>query len=165
MGLKTPRFGVLLAISGVVAAVDQAVKWLVAERLAELDRIIVLPFFDLVRWHNTGAAFGLLSNAPGWQNGLFLVLGIGLLAFLGVLMRQAAPRDDALWAVGLSLMAGGAIGNLIDRATRGYVLDFLSLHYGGWYFPAFNVADSAITVGVVLALVNVLFLSRSKTAA
>ena len=165
MGLRTPRFGWLLAISGVVAVLDQGVKWLVAARLAELGRISVLPFFDLVRWHNTGAAFGPLSNAPGWQNGLFLVLGLGLLAFLGVLMRRAAPGDDALWAVGLSLMAGGAIGNLIDRAARGYVLDFVSLHYGGWYFPAFNVADSAITAGVVLVLVKVLFLSRPGSGA
>lgn len=165
MGLRTPRFGALLAISGAVAAADQAVKWLVAARLNELDRIAVLPFFDLVRWHNTGAAFGFLSNAPGWQNGLFLALGLGLLAFLGVLMRNASARGDALWAAGLSLMAGGAVGNLIDRAARGHVLDFVSLHYGGWYFPAFNVADSAITAGVVMVLVNVLFLDRPKPEA
>jgi len=160
MGLRAPRFGALLAISAVAAAADQAVKWLVAARLDELGRIAVLPFFDLVRWHNTGAAFGILSNAPGWQNGLFFALGLGLLAFLAVLMRQAARGNDSLWAVGLSLMAGGAVGNLIDRAARGYVLDFVSLHYGGWYFPAFNVADSAITVGVVLALVNMVFGKR-----
>ena len=165
MGLRTPRFGALLAISGAVAALDQATKWLVAARLAELDRIAVLPFFDLVRWHNTGAAFGLLSNAPGWQNALFLVLGLGLLAFLVVLMRNASPEDDALWAAGLSLMAGGAVGNLIDRAARGYVLDFLSVHYGGWHFPAFNVADSAITVGVILVLANALLFGRTRTGA
>ncbi len=165
MGLKAPRFGSLVAISAAVAVVDQGVKWLVAARLDELDRIAVLPFFDLVRWHNTGAAFGLLSNAPGWQNGFFLFLGLGLLAFLGVLMRRAAAGEDPLWGVGLSLMAGGAIGNLMDRVARGYVLDFVSLHYRGWHFPAFNVADSAITIGVVLVLANVLFLSRRGSAA
>ena len=162
MGLRTPRFVALLAISGAAAAADQVAKWLVAARLAELDRIALLPFFDLVRWHNTGAAFGILSNAPGWQNGLFLTLGLGLLAYLGVLMRRSAPKDGALWALGLSLMTGGATGNLIDRAARGYVLDFVSLHYGGWYFPAFNVADSAITAGVILALANLLFIKRPR---
>ncbi len=164
MGLRAPRFGWLLAIAAAVAALDQAVKWFIAARLHELDRVAVLPFFDLVRWHNTGAAFGLLSNAPGWQNGFFLLLGLGLLAFLVVLMRRSAAEGDALWPVGLSLMAGGAIGNLIDRATRGYVLDFVSLHYQNWHFPAFNVADSAITAGVILALVKVLFLNRPGSA-
>ena len=164
MKLTTPRFRSLLAIAAVVAVLDQLTKWLVAARLEELDRIVVLPFFELVRWHNTGAAFGLLSGASGWQNGLFLVLGLGLLGFLGVLMRKASPEHDALWATGLALLAGGAVGNLIDRMARGYVLDFLSLHYQGWRFPAFNLADSAITIGVILVLANALFFERARSA-
>ncbi len=163
MGMKPPRFGWLLAISAAVVALDQAVKWLIAARLVELERIAVLPFFDLVRWHNSGAAFGLLSGASGWQNGLFLVLGLALVVYLGSLMRQATTGGDASWALGLALMAGGAVGNIIDRVARGYVLDFVSLHYGGWTFPAFNIADSAITAGVILVLFHLLFQSRSTS--
>ena len=153
MGMTAPGFRSLLAISGVLVLVDQSVKWMVAAQLEVGERIAVLPFLDLVRWHNTGAAFGIFSGASGWQNGLFLVLGLVLVVFLGSLMRKAAAGGDAWWALGLSLMIGGALGNIIDRVARGYVLDFISLHYGGWRFPAFNVADSAITIGVCMVLV------------
>ena len=159
--MKAPRFSVLLAVSACVAVADQVVKWIVSARLDELQRVVVLPFFDLVRWHNTGAAFGMLSGASGWQNGMFLVLGLVLVGVLGWMMRSASKAGDTLWGLGLSLMTGGAVGNLIDRVARGYVLDFVSLHYGGWYFPAFNVADSAITVGVTLVLLHVILQSRT----
>lgn len=162
MGMRAPSFRTLLVISAALVATDQWAKWIVASRLFDGQRIEVLPFFDLVRWHNTGAAFGIFSGASGWQNGLFLVLGLVLVVFLGSMMRKAAASGDAFWALGLSLMTGGAVGNLIDRVARGYVLDFVSLHYGKWYFPAFNVADSAITVGVVLVLVQLLRQSRSQ---
>jgi len=79
------------------------------------------------------------------------------------MMRSASNAGDRLWGMGLSLMTGGAVGNLIDRVARGYVLDFVSLHYGGWYFPAFNVADSAITVGVTLVLLHVILQSRTSS--
>lgn len=159
--MKAPRFGVLLAVSAGVAVADQIVKWIVAARLDELQRIVVLPFFDLVRWHNTGAAFGLLSSASGWQNALFLGLGLVLVVFLGSMMRGASKAGEALWGLGLALMTGGAVGNLIDRVARGYVLDYISVHYGGWYFPAFNVADSAITVGVSLVLLHLIRQTRT----
>ncbi len=162
MGMRVPRFRTLLFISAALVVADQWVKWIVATRVFEGQRIEVLPFFDLVRWHNTGAAFGIFSSASGWQNGLFLVLGLVLVGFLVSMMRKAAASGDAFWALGLSLMIGGAVGNLIDRVARGYVLDFVSLHYGNWFFPAFNVADSAITVGVVLVLVQLLRQSRSR---
>ncbi len=161
MGLKAPGVSWLYGISVGVAAVDQWVKWIVAARMFELQRIEVWPFFDLVRWHNTGAAWGLFSGASGWQNTLFFVLGLGLVIFLGSLMRNAAKGGDPFWAVGLALMTGGAIGNLIDRVARGYVLDFISVHAGGWYFPAFNIADSAITIGVILIFVHLLRQSRT----
>ena len=160
--MKAARFGVLLSVSAGIAVADQVVKWIVAARLDEFERIVVLPFFDLVRWHNSGAAFGLLSGASGWQNWLFLVLGLVLVAFLGSMMRGASKDGDALWGLGLALMTGGAVGNLIDRVARGYVLDFISVHYGGWRFPAFNVADSAITVGVSLVLLYLIRQSRTN---
>ncbi len=160
--MKAPRFSVLLWVSAGVAVADQIVKWIVAGRLDELQRIVVLPFFDLVRWHNTGAAFGLLSSASGWQNWLFLGLGLVLVVVLGAMMRGASKDGDALWGLGLALMTGGAVGNLIDRVARGYVLDYISVHYGSWYFPAFNVADSAITVGVSMVLLHVILQSRTQ---
>ena len=160
--MKAPKFGMLLAVSAGVAVADQAVKWVVAARLDELQSIAVLPFFDLVRWHNTGAAFGLLSSASGWQNGLFLGLGIALVAVLGSMMRSASRSGDTLWGLGLALMAGGAVGNLIDRVARGYVLDFISVHYAGWHFPAFNVADAAITVGVSMVLLQIILQNRTS---
>ena len=159
--MKAPRFGGLLAISGGLVVADQWVKWLVAAQLEIGERVAVLPFFDLVRWHNTGAAFGIFSGASGWQNGVFLVLGLVLVAFLASMMRAAANGGDGWWALGLSLMIGGAAGNLVDRVARGYVLDFVSLHYGGWRFPAFNVADAAITFGVGMVLVHLLRQSRA----
>lgn len=159
--MKAPRFSILLAVSAGIAVSDQVVKWIVAARLDELQRIVVLPFFDLVRWHNSGAAFGLLSSASGWQNALFLVLGLVLVGILGSMMRSASSGGDALWGLGLALMTGGAVGNLIDRVARGYVLDYISVHYGGWYFPAFNVADSGITVGVTMVLLHVILQSRT----
>ena len=159
--MKAPALRWLLAISGILVVADQLVKWLVAAQLQIGERIVVLPFFDLVRWHNTGAAFGIFSGASGWQNGLFLVLGLVLVAFLVSMMRTAANGGDGWWALGLSLMVGGAVGNLVDRVARGYVLDFVSLHYGGWRFPAFNVADAAITFGVGMVLVHLLRHSRA----
>ena len=159
--MKAPRFRWLLAISAGLTAADQLTKWIVAAQLETGERIAVLPFFDLVRWHNTGAAFGIFSDGSGWQNGLFLVLGLVLVLFLGSMMRKAAGSGDGWWALGLSLMIGGAVGNLVDRVARGHVLDFVSLHYGGWYFPAFNLADSGITVGVALVLLQILRQSRA----
>ena len=160
--MKAPRFRWLLAISAGLTVADQLTKWIVAAQLEVGTRIAILPFFDLVRWHNTGAAFGIFSDGSGWQNGLFLVLGLVLVLFLGSMMRNAAGRGDGWWALGLSLMIGGAMGNLVDRVVRGHVLDFVSLHYGGWYFPAFNLADSGITVGVVLVLLQILRQGRAR---
>lgn len=160
--MRAPPFRWLLAISGGLVVVDQLTKWIVASQLEVGERIVVLPFFNLVRWHNTGAAFGVFSGASGWQNGLFLVLGMVLVVFLGSMLRKAASGGDSWWALGLALMIGGALGNIVDRVARGHVLDFVSLHYAGWYFPAFNVADAGITVGVCLVLVQLLRQSRAK---
>lgn len=161
MGMRAPGFRALLLLSVGLVAADQLSKAVVATQLAAGERIAVLPFFDLVRWHNTGAAFGIFSDASGWQNGLFLFLGLVLVAYLGSMMRQAASGDDGWWALGLSLMIGGAAGNIVDRVARGYVLDFVSLYYGEWYFPAFNLADSAITIGVCMVLLHLIRQGRT----
>ena len=135
-----------------VAVLDQATKqWLLAA-LAPGDAVTVTPFFKLVLWFNTGAAFSFLADAGGWQRLVFV--GIGLVAtavILWLLRRHAGER----WlCLGLSLILGGALGSLWDRLVHGHVVDFLLFHAGSWYWPAFNVADSAITCGAGLIIID-----------
>lgn len=151
-----------LLVSVVVIALDQFTKLRVMAALELYERRPVLPVFDLVRLHNTGAAFSFLAGASGWQNWLFaavaVVVSIGVLWWLVRLPR----RGHDLLALGLALLLGGAIGNLIDRLLHGYVVDFILLHYQGWSYPAFNLADSAITGGVLLVLFDGLVLERYR---
>lgn len=153
-----------LLISLVVVIIDQFTKDLVVQNLAEFQRINLLPLLDLVRFHNTGAAFSFLANAGGWQHWLFT--GIAIAVSVGIIWYQwflPATSCRAL-ATGLALILGGAIGNVIDRIVQGYVVDFVFLYYGDWSWPAFNVADSAITVGVALVIFDSLFLERKRNA-
>ena len=138
--------GWLTAAAG-VAGVDQLTK---AWALAAVDSVVpVLPFLNFVLVHNPGAAFGLLARAGGWQRWLFAVAGAAIAAFIVAWLRRA--RTDERWlSAGLALVLGGAIGNLWDRIVRGAVVDFIDLHQGRYHWPAFNVADSAITVGVAI---------------
>jgi signal peptidase II len=141
-----------LWLSAIVLALDLATKALVtgAFRYGEVRE--VLPFFNLVLVHNTGAAFSFLAQAGGWQRWFFTAVAIVISAVLVWMLRK--PGTGALLSCGLALVLGGALGNLYDRVTLGYVVDFVQLHAGGWYFPAFNVADSAITAGVVLLIAD-----------
>jgi len=141
---------------------DQLSKWLVTLRLVEFQRINILPVFDLVRFHNTGAAFSFLADAGGWQHWLFT--GIAVLVSMGILYYQwtLPARGCRILAAGLALILAGAVGNLIDRLMFGYVVDFLFFYYGDWAWPAFNVADSAITIGVILVLYDGIFLERKR---
>ena len=135
-----------------IAVADQAVKALVQASLAPGQRISVLPFFDLVLVFNKGAAFSFLAGAPGWQTPAFLaVAGVAAAVISVMLVREPGKR---LLASGLALILGGALGNAWDRASLGHVVDFVLLHAWGWHFPAFNVADSAITVGAGLVIVD-----------
>ena len=143
-----PWFALALAI----ALADQAVKALVQAGLVPGQRISVLPFFDLVLVFNKGAAFSFLANAPGWQTPAFLaVAGVAAIVISVMLVREPGKR---VLAGGLALILGGALGNAWDRAFLGHVVDFILLHAGGWHFPAFNVADSAITIGAGLVIVD-----------
>lgn len=120
-------------------------------------RIEVLPVLDITLMVNTGAAFSLLADAGGWQRWFFVVLAIGVIGFILYWLRTLPPRGHGLLALALALVLGGAFGNLIDRALYGWVIDFIHLHWEGWYFPAFNVADSAITVGAVILVADAFF--------
>lgn len=151
-----------LLVSLLVIAADQYTKYLVVQSLVEFQRINLLPVFDLVRFHNTGAAFSLLADAGGWQHWLFTAIAVGV--SLGIVWYQWSlpARGAKTLALGLALVLGGAIGNLIDRLMYGYVVDFILVYYREWSWPAFNVADSAISVGVALIIFDSLFLERRR---
>jgi signal peptidase II len=117
------------------------------------ERVEVLPVLDFTLLHNTGAAFSMLANASGWQRPFFVVLGLAVSLMLVVWIWRS-PRGDKLLPVALALILGGALGNVIDRVRLGYVVDFIHAHWGAAYFPAFNIADSAITVGAALLIID-----------
>jgi signal peptidase II len=142
-----------LWLSVAVIALDQATKFLVTRFLDLYERVEVLPVLDFTLLHNTGAAFSLLAGASGWQRWFF----IGLACVVSVLLVAwiwRTPRGEKLLPLALSLILGGALGNVIDRALHGYVVDFIHAHWGAAYFPAFNIADSAITIGAALLILD-----------
>ena len=141
-----------LAISFVVILLDLYTKHLVQQSFMLGDKLFVTSFFDLVRYHNEGAAFSFLADAGGWQKWFFTTVSIVASVFILYLLNK--HQQEKLFSLGLALVLGGAIGNLYDRVTLGYVVDFLSFHLNDLYWPAFNVADSAITVGVGILLLD-----------
>jgi signal peptidase II len=143
-----------LPLSAAVILVDHVVKAWMVHHFSPLERVHVLPVLDIILTYNTGAAFSFLSNASGWQRWLFVVLALAVSAALLVWMRRLNARVHGLLACALALIVGGALGNMLDRLLIGRVVDFIHVHWGHAYFPAFNIADSAITVGAVLLLVD-----------
>ncbi|MCU7890790.1 MAG: signal peptidase II [Candidatus Thiodiazotropha sp. (ex Ustalcina ferruginea)] len=150
-----------LWLSLMVILLDQASKQFAESMLTVYESVTVLPFFDLTLLYNKGAAFSFLSDQGGWQRWFFIILAIGVtIVLIGWLWRL--KRKEQWIAVALSLIIGGAIGNVIDRILFGQVIDFLHFHYQGHYWPAFNVADSAITVGVAIMLFDALVLAKKR---
>lgn len=138
-------------LSGLVLALDQASKLAVIDRLAAyVDVIAVTGFFNLVHVHNTGAAFSLFADQPGWQRGFFVAVALIAAGVILYLLRKTAGRR--LFSVALALILGGAVGNVIDRILYGHVIDFLDIYVNTWHWPAFNIADSAISIGAVLLI-------------
>jgi signal peptidase II len=135
-----------------LVVVDQLTKWLIVGQFALGNGRIVTGFFNLVRAHNTGAAFSFLAQAGGWQRWLFT--GIGVLACVLMVWMLRSHPGQKLFGFAIACILGGAIGNVIDRLVHGYVVDFLDFHWAGWHFPAFNVADSAITLGAACLLLD-----------
>jgi signal peptidase II len=144
-----------LWLSAFVILLDQSTKFLVTRFFELYERVEVLPVLDFTLLHNTGAAFSLLADASGWQRTFFITLGLAVSAAL-VTWICRLPRGEQLLPISLALIVGGALGNVIDRVLHGYVVDFVHLHWGESYFPAFNIADSAITVGAVLLMFDAL---------
>jgi signal peptidase II len=139
-------------LAAAVVAADQATKSMILARFNLGEGVVLAPFFNLVLVYNKGAAFSFLSDAPGWQTPLlvgFAVVAMGVVSYLLVRSPQRT-----IVSAGLALILGGALGNVIDRLRFGQVVDFLDFHAAGWHWPAFNVADSAITVGAVLLILD-----------
>jgi signal peptidase II len=149
-----------LSISAIVVALDLYTKRLVQQAFEYGDHHAVTSFFDLVRYHNEGAAFSFLANAGGWQRSFFTGISVVATAVIIYLLRK--HTQNKLFCFGLALVLGGALGNLYDRVTLGYVVDFLYFYYQQWAWPAFNVADSAICVGVAVLLLESFISGNSK---
>ncbi len=137
-----------LALAALIAVLDQLSKFAVRQTLAFGSSIEIAPFFNLVLVYNSGAAFSFLASASGWQRELFIAIAVVASVWVVFLLRR--HPGQTLFCLALSLILGGAIGNVIDRVLLGAVVDFLDFHAAGWHWPAFNVADSAITCGAVL---------------
>jgi signal peptidase II len=140
---------------------DQVSKLVIADSMQLYQSIQVMPFFKLTYVHNTGAAFSFLSEAGGWQRWFFAGLALAISVVIAVWLTRL-KKHETLLAVALALVLGGAVGNLIDRLAYGYVIDFLDVYYDSWHWPAFNIADSAITLGVILMLAESFGLGHSK---
>lgn len=154
-GSETPSALKWLSLSAVIVLLDQLTKLWANSTLSLNEPVPLLPSLNLSLLYNRGAAFSLLANASGWQRWLFTALAVLVSVFLVLWLRQLGPQQRRT-AAGLSLVLGGAVGNVIDRIAYGHVVDFIDAYYGSWHWPAFNVADSAISVGVVLLLVDAL---------
>jgi signal peptidase II len=140
-----------LALSVLVVAIDQWTKWLAESLLEPYRAVPVVPLLNMTLMYNEGAAFSFLAGAGGWQRWLFAAFALIMTAVLMVWLLRLRSEERTM-AAGLSLVAGGAVGNLIDRLATGRVVDFIDVYVADWHWPAFNVADSAITVGVCLLL-------------
>ncbi len=160
-----PSLTTWLSLALLVILLDQLTKVLIVGRFAYGDSVLVTDWFNLVRVHNTGAAFSFLAQASGWQRWFFVALGVGASAMFIWMLRSHAGQK--LFSFAVAMLLGGAIGNVIDRLWHGYVVDFLQFHWGalaplfpGGYFPAFNLADSAITLGAACLILDELLRVR-----
>jgi signal peptidase II len=153
-GTMLPWLGLALLL----LMADQFTKVLILGYYRLGDATYVTSFFNVVRAHNTGAAFSFLQSASGWQRWFFT--GIGITAALFIVWMLKSHAGQKLFSFAMACILGGAVGNVVDRMLHGYVVDFLDFHYASWHFPAFNVADSAISVGAVCLILDELLRVR-----
>jgi signal peptidase II len=147
-----PSLAVWLGLALVVIVLDQFAKTLILGTFQLGDSRHVTSFFNVVRVHNTGASFSFLAGAAGWQRWFFIGLGLAAAGFI-VWMLRSHP-EQTLFCFAVTMIMGGALGNVVDRLLHGYVVDFIQVHWQDSYFPSFNLADSAITLGAVLLIVD-----------
>lgn len=160
---STRRFIAWLVVALVIVIIDQGTKWAVIEWIDKFGRVPINSFINLTHQQNEGAAFSLLADAGGWQRWFFVVLSAVVSVVIVVWLWRIRTEGPLVLMAGLSLVLGGAVGNLVDRARLGYVTDFIQVWFGNWAFPSFNVADSAITVGAALLIIDALFISGRET--
>ncbi|MDA0707159.1 MAG: signal peptidase II [Proteobacteria bacterium] len=154
------RFLACCGIALLIIVADQATKWAIVEWVPLYGKVPINSFLNLSHQRNPGAAFSFLADQSGWQRWFFVVLASAVSVFIVGWLWRIRLEGPLLLAAGLSLVLGGAIGNLIDRAALGYVTDFIQIWFGSWPFPSFNVADSAISVGAALLLLDALFFNK-----
>ncbi len=151
-----------LLIAGVIIGLDQVSKFWILANFEYRDVMPITGFFNIVRAHNPGAAFSFLAGASGWQREFFI--GVALVATVLILWQLGKYWFQRWYALSLSMILGGALGNVIDRWEHGYVVDFLDFHIAGWHWPAFNLADSAIVGGAILLVVDEFIRTRQNTS-
>ena len=156
---STRRYIAWMVVAMLVVIADQGTKWAIVEWVDLYGRVPINSFINLTHQQNSGAAFSFLAGAGGWQRWFFVVLATIVSAVIAVWLWRIRTEGPLVLMAGLSLVLGGAVGNLIDRARLGYVTDFIQVWFGNWAFPSFNVADSAISVGAALLIIDALFLS------
>lgn len=155
-----PKAAHWYALAGVIVVLDQLSKWVVLSQLAPGEIVYVAPFWNWVLTFNPGAAFSFLADQPGWQRWFFTLLALGVSGWIALELRK--HPEQKMMALSLSLVMGGALGNVIDRIRFGAVVDFIQWHVAGYYWPAFNVADSAITLGAVFLVFFQLTAAKQK---
>ena len=151
--ITNPTMARWLWLSLLIVILDQATKWLAEALLVPFQPVPLMPLLNLTLMYNEGAAFSFLANAGGWQRWLFAGFALVMTTVLAIWLLRL-EKGDRVTAVTLSLIIGGAIGNLIDRVQTGRVVDFIDFYVGTWHWPAFNVADSAISIGIVFLLIT-----------
>ncbi len=148
-----------LWLTAFVFLLDQGSKWLIQQNFVLGQNKTLLPFLNLTLTYNSGAAFGFLNQSAGWQNWLFVAIALGVSGLILYLLKQLSRNENWI-ACGLALILGGAIGNVFDRFVSGYVTDFIDFHTRGWHFASFNLADTAINIGIAAWLIGTYLKSR-----
>lgn len=165
-GASNARFALWMIIATVIVIADQLTKLAIIEWIPLYDKVPLNSFINLTHQKNPGAAFSFLADAGGWQRWFFVGLASIVSTVIGVWLWRIRNDGYVVLSVGLALVLGGAVGNLIDRIVLGHVTDFFQVMFGSWAFPSFNVADAGISVGAVLLIIDALFFSgRDERAA
>ena len=159
---KLRRYFAWLSLALIVVLADQVTKWAIIEWVPLYGKVPINSFINLTHQQNTGAAFSFLAGAGGWQRWFFVVLGTLVSILILTWLWRIRKQGPLVLMAGLSLVLGGAIGNLLDRARLGYVTDFFQVWFGDWAFPSFNVADAGITVGAALLIIDAIFLTGKE---
>jgi signal peptidase II len=157
------RYIAWISVSILIIAADQATKWAIIEWVPLYGKVPINFFVNVTHQQNQGAAFSFLADQSGWQRWFFVVLATAVSGVMITWLWRIRQEGPIVLMAGLSFVLGGAIGNLIDRAMLGYVTDFIQVWFGSWAFPSFNVADSAITVGAALLIIDALLASKDKS--